>query len=130
MKNILRIVVLSLLLSCNVFAGAVWPDRDIIKVIKCWNPLKYKDYKQDKAESINQGKTKWEWELNLKERIAYRITESSDQLSKDKLNIRITTKNSIVVNDITGEVVFFLNMGGLVTVTYELDKKEICSYIY
>ena len=126
MKKLLVITILSMLLSSNAFAG--WFDKDIIKVTKCWNPAEYKNYNEDNAESIRSGFTKWEWELNLKEKIAYRIIEDRGQLKIDQFKIKISTKDYIIAHDPTGDVQFDLNKKSYVTMHRGKQIQKICKF--
>ena len=49
MNKILGIIVLSLLLSGNTYAG--WFDKDKITVKKCYNPTKANNYKAYKKQA-------------------------------------------------------------------------------
>tara|TARA_B100000787_G_scaffold123209_1_gene92705 strand:- start:257 stop:634 length:378 start_codon:yes stop_codon:yes gene_type:complete len=97
MKKLLLIIVLGLLLSSNAFAG--WFDKDKIKVTNCYDPSKFNNYKSSKKIDIKNGFTKWEWELNLKEKIAYHITEKNGQLGIDKSPIKIVTDDYIIATN-------------------------------
>ena len=75
MKKLLGILVLGLLLSGNSYAG--WLDKDKIKVTKCYDISLFTSYKERLKDLERKKKTaypfiltKWEWELNLKEKIA------------------------------------------------------------
>jgi len=125
-KKLLAITILGILLSCNAFAG--WFDKDIIKVTKCWDPVKYKNYKQDRAEGIRQGMKKWEWELNLKEKIAYRIMNIDGQLQIDQFKIKISTKDYIIAHDPTGDVQFDLENEGYITSIAGINISLVCNF--
>jgi len=128
-KLFLSFLVLGLLLSGNAYAG--WFDKDIIKVTKCWNPAEYKNYNEDNAESIRSGFTKWEWELNLKEKIAYHIIEDRGELKIDQFKIKISTKDYIIVHDPTGywdDVQFDLNKKSYITSSSGRRIQKICNF--
>ena len=100
MKKILGIVVLSLLLGGNTYAG--WFDKDKIKVTNCYETSKFKSYKA--AKKTGKFYKRWEWELNLKEKIAYHITvkKSGDPLEIEQHKIKIITDQYIIVSGANG----------------------------
>ena len=113
MKKILGIVVLGLLLSGNAYAG--WFDKDKIKATKCYNISVHNSYKEKLKSIENQKKngsplilTKWEWELNLKEKIAYRTTILNGKLNIAQFKIKISTDEYIIASDSTGDTQFDL----------------------
>ena len=101
MKKLLGILVLGLLLCSNAYAG--WFDKDKITVTKCYDPTKYNNYKAYKKQASKIRNKKWEWELNLKEKIAYRIIERDGQLKIDQFKIKASTKSYIIAHDPSGE---------------------------
>ena len=46
--------------------------------------------------------TKWEWELNLKEKIAYRTTILNGKLNIAQFKIKISTDEYIIASDSSG----------------------------
>ena len=126
MKKLLAIVVLGLLLSSNAYAG--WFDKDKITVTKCWDPSKYKNYKEDNKDSKRQGVTKWEWELNLKEKIAYRIMEKKGKLTIDQFKIKASTDDYIIVHDPTGDVQFDLKNEAYITSILDINVQALCDF--
>ena len=113
MKKILGVVVLSLLLGGNTYAG--WFDKDKIKVTKCYNISIYNSYKENLKAIENQKKngselilTKWEWELNLKEKIAYRTNKLNGKLNIAQFKIKISTDEYIIASDSSGDTQFDL----------------------
>ena len=126
MKKLLAIVVLGLLLSSNAYAG--WFDKDKITVTKCWDPSKYKNYKEDNKDSKRQGLTKWEWELNLKEKIAYRIMEKKGKLTIDQFKIKASTDDYIIVHDPTGDVQFDLKNEAYITSILDINVQALCDF--
>ena len=106
MKKILVIIVLGLLLSDNTYAG--WFDKDKIKVTKCYAYPDYKNYKEHAKAEHKHGLTKYEWELNLKEKIAYHIVEMNGQLKINQYKIKIATENYIIAHDPSGDFRFDL----------------------
>ena len=105
-KKLLVITILGMLLSSNAFAG--WFDKDIIKVTKCYAYPDYKNYKEHAKAEHKHGLTKYEWELNLKEKIAYKIIEINGQLRIDQFKIKIRTENYIIAHDPSGDFRFDL----------------------
>ena len=126
MKKLLGIVVVSLLLNGNAYAG--WFDKDKITVTKCWDPSKYKNYKEDNKDSKRQGVTKWEWELNLKEKIAYRIMEKKGKLTIDQFKIKASTDDYIIVHDPTGDVQFDLKNEAYITSILDINVQALCDF--
>ena len=106
MKKLLGIVVLGLLLSGNAYAG--WFDKDIILVTKCYAYPDFKNYKEHRKYNLKHGMTRYEWEINLKEKIAYKIVEMNGQLHIDQYKIKIKTKSYIVAHDPKGDFRFDL----------------------
>tara|TARA_B110000003_G_scaffold176722_1_gene176191 strand:+ start:146 stop:559 length:414 start_codon:yes stop_codon:yes gene_type:complete len=113
MKKLLGIVVLGLLLSGNAYAG--WFDKDKIKITKCYNLNNYNSYKDVLKDREHKKKTsfpflvtKWEWELNLKEKIAYRTVIINNELSINQFKIKIATDDYIIAHDPEGDVQFDL----------------------
>jgi len=121
MKKLLGIVVLGLLLCSNAFAG--WFDKDKIKVTKCWNPSKFNSYKEDEKYSSENGLTRWEWELKLKEKIAIRIMEINGQLKIDKFIIKIITDEFIIVTDNMTDMQFDLKNNAYIALETQLKCK-------
>ena len=125
MKKLLGIVVLGLLLSSNVYAG--WFDKDKIIVSKCYDISEFNSYKE-KLKDLEQKKkegypfigTKWEWELNLKEKMAYRTTILNDELSIARFEIIAATDDYIIVHDPSGDYQFDLKNEGIVIVDLQL----------
>ena len=119
MKKLLWITVLSLLLSSNSYAGLF--DKDKIKVTKCYDKSRFNNYKAQ-LKDVERKKetgypfilTKWEWELNLKEKIAYRTTIMNGELGINKFRIKIVTDDYIIVHDPSGDVQFDLRNEGVV----------------
>ena len=119
MKKLLWITVLSLLLSSNSYAGLF--DKDKIKVTKCYDISQFNNHKEQlkywerkKEEGYPFILTKWEWELNLKEKIAYRTTIMNGELGINKFRIKIVTDDYIIVHDPSGDVQFDLRNEGVV----------------
>ena len=104
MKKILGIVVMSLLLGGNTYAG--WFDKDKIKVTNCYETSKFKSYKA--AKKTGKFYKRWEWELNLKEKIAYRTTILNGKLNIAQFKIKISTDEYIIASDSTGDTQFDL----------------------
>jgi hypothetical protein len=96
MKKFLTILVLSLLLSGNAFAGLF--SKDKIKAKECYDDG-YKNYKEQKKWEIANGITKWEWELNLKDNMAILIVVQNGKLSLDRLPIIIKTDDYIIAKN-------------------------------
>ena len=96
MKKLLGIVVVSLLLNGNAYAG--WFDKDKIKVTKCYGG-DHKNYKAQKKWDIANGITKWEWELNLKDNMAVLIVKHYGKLIMDKLPIIVKTDDYIIAKN-------------------------------
>jgi len=95
MKKILGIIVLSLLLSGNAFAG--WFDKDKIKVTNCYDPKKHKNFKQRVRES---GDMNWAWEIDLKRDTAIlSFNPPNGKLQLIRHNIKIKTDRYIIVSD-------------------------------
>ena len=126
MKKLLGILIACLLLSGNAYAG--WFDKDKITVTKCWDPSKYKNYKEDNKDSKRQGVTKWEWELNLKEKIAYRIMEKKGKLTIDQFKIKASTDDYIIVHDPTGDVQFDLKNEAYITSIFGINVQRLCDF--
>ena len=124
MRKFLGIIVLSLLLSSNSYAG--WFDKDKIKVTKCYDPKDAKNYKEYKK--LSGVAKKFEWELKLKEKIAIRIFESNGQLKIDKFKIKIVTDDYIIVSDPTGDVQFDLKNEAYLTSIYGIQVQQICKF--
>ena len=124
MRKFLGIIVLSLLLSSNSYAG--WFDKDKIKVTKCYDPRDAKNYKEYKK--LSGVAKKFEWELKLKEKIAIRIIESNGQLKIDKFKIKIVTDDYIIVSDPTGDVQFDLKNEAYLTSIYGIQVQQICKF--
>ena len=97
MKKFLGIIVLGLLLSGNAYAG--WFDKDKIKVTKCYDRSQYSSFKSQQNDPINSNMTKWEWELNLKNKKAIRTVILNGELSLDQFVISIITDNYIIVKN-------------------------------
>ena len=119
MKNLLGILVLGLLLSGNVYAG--WFDKDKIKVTKCYDASEFNSYKEKLKDLENKKRTgyplimtKWEWELNLKEKMAYRTVIMNGELRIDRFSIKAATEDYIIVHDPTGDAQFDLKNEGIV----------------
>ena len=104
MKKLLWIVVLGLLLSSNSYAG--WFDKDKIIVKECYDPKIAKNFKTYKKSS--KSADRFEFELNLKEKIVYRILEMDGQLKIDQFPIKIQTNDYIIGHDPTGDLQFDL----------------------
>ena len=100
MKKLLAITILGLILSGNAYAG--WFDKDKIKVTSCYETSKFKSYKA--AKKTGKFYKKWEWELNLKDKIAYHITvkKSGDPLEIEQHKIKIITDQYIIVSGANG----------------------------
>ena len=126
MKKLLGILIACLLLSGNAYAG--WFDKDKITVTECWDPSKYKNYKEDNKDSKRQGVTKWEWELNLKEKIAYRIMEKKGKLTIDQFKIKASTDDYIIVHDPTGDVQFDLKNEAYITSILDINVQALCDF--
>ena len=119
MKKLLWITVLSLLLSSNSYAGLF--DKDKIKVTKCYDISQFNNYKEHLKDIEYKKRTgfafivyKWEWELNLKEKIAYRTVLINSELSIDQFKIKIATDDYIIVHDPSGDAQFDLKNEGIV----------------
>ena len=128
MKKILGIIVLSLLLSGSVYAG--WFDKDKITVKKCYDPTKANNYKAYKKQASQLDAKKWEWELNLKEKIAYRIIERDGQLKIDQFKIKISTKSYIIAHDPSGEgdFQFDLEDEAYITSIFGMNIRLLCNF--
>ena len=96
-KKLLDIIVLSLLLSGNTYAG--WFDKDKIKVTKCYDRSQYSSFKSQQNDPVNSTTTKWEWELNLKNKKAIRTVILNGELSLDQFVISIITDNYIIAKN-------------------------------
>ena len=112
-------MVLGLLLSGNVYAG--WFDKDKIKVSECYNISDFNSYKEKLKDLENKKRTgfpfimtKWEWELNLKEKMAYRTVIMNGELRIDRFGIIAATDDYIIVHDPTGDAQFDLKNEGIV----------------
>jgi len=97
MKKLLAITILGLLLSGSAYAG--WFDKDKIKVTKCYDRSQYSSFKSQQNDPINSNMTKWEWELNLKNKKAIRTVILNGELSLDQFVISIITDNYIIVKN-------------------------------
>ena len=126
MKKILGIVILGLLLSVNSYAG--WFDKDKITVTKCYDPTKDNNYKAYEKRASKKSATKWEWELNLKEKIAYRVMVLDGQLTIDQFKIKISTKDYIIAHDPTGDVQFDLENEGYITSIAGINISLVCNF--
>ena len=71
---------------------------------------------------------KWEWELNLKEKIAYRIMHIDGQLQIDQFKIKISTKDYIIAHDPTGDVQFDLENEGYITSIAGINISLVCNF--
>ena len=100
MTKLLAITIMGLILSGNAYAG--WFDKDKIKVTSCYETSKFKSYKA--AKKTGKFYKKWEWELNLKDKIAYHITvkNSGDPLEIEQHKIKIITDQYIIVSNANG----------------------------
>ena len=128
MKKLLGILIACLLLSGNAYAG--WFDKDKITVTECWDPSKYKNYKEDNKDSKRQGVTKWEWELNLKEKIAYRIMEKKGKLTIDQFKIKASTDDYIIVHEPLGlgDFQFDLENEAYITSILDINVQALCDF--
>ena len=126
MKKLLWILVLGLLLSGNAYAGLF--SKDKIKVTKCWDSTEFKNYKEQKKDRAKHGMTKWEWELNLKEKIAYRIVERNGQLQINQFKIIISTDDYIIAHDPAGDYQFDLNNESFITTFQAIKVQLVCKF--
>ena len=135
MKKLLGIVVLGLLLSSNVYAG--WFDKDKIIVSKCYDISEFNSYKEKLKDLENKKRTgyplimtKWEWELNLKEKMAYRTVIMNGELNIARFSIKAATEDYIIVHDPTGDAQFDLKNEGIViaNLAYGTHTKHQCKF--
>ena len=130
MKKILGIVILGLLLSVNSYAG--WFDKDKITVTKCYDPTKDNNYKAYEKRASKKSATKWEWELNLKEKIAYRVMVLDGQLTIDQFKIKISTKSYIIAHDPSGVGDFQFDLENEAYITTDIiyggNIKLLCNF--
>ena len=109
-KQIRYIVYFSLMMVVSAQAG--WFD-DKIKVRKCYDPKSYDNFEQYhefEVDSRIQGDpfamTKWDWDLDLKNKKALRITEVGGKLMMKELNL-LDSDNFVIVNYSDGSNVVF-----------------------
>ena len=128
MKKVILMLVAGLLLSGNAYAG--WLDKDIIKVTKCWDPTEADNYKAYKKQRSKKAAKKWEWELNLKEKIAYRIMVLDGQLKIDQFKIKVSTKSYIIAHDPSGEgdFQFDLENEAYITSIFGMNIRLLCNF--
>ena len=72
--------------------------------------------------------TKWEWELNLKEKIAYRILELNGQLKISQFKIIISTDDYIIAHDPSGDYQFDLNNEAFITTFQGIKTQLVCKF--
>ena len=129
MKKLLGILIACLLLSGNAYAGLF--DKDKIKVTKCWDPTTFNNYKAQEKEDIISGITKWEWQLNLKTKIAIRTTIINGQLSLDQFLIGIITDDYIIVKNtsmVGDDIQFDLQNKAYITTVNGTKVQYICKF--
>tara|TARA_B100001175_G_C19046406_1_gene419865 strand:- start:52 stop:462 length:411 start_codon:yes stop_codon:yes gene_type:complete len=130
MKKFSLFIFLCFFLVSNSYAG--WFDKNKIKVTKCYDISVFKNYKahlKDLERKKESGfpfiLTKWEWELNLKEKIAYRTTIMNGELGINQFRIKIATDDYIIVHDPTGDVQFDLRNEGVVVSSLDTNSSTM-----
>ena len=114
MKKFLMILVLSLFISANAYAGLF--SKDEFKFEKCYTES-YSNYNDWRANSLF---LKWKWEINLKNKTATRIAQLKDNVNEmriDQFQIIAVTKEFIKTNAPTGTSYVFYRKNGQIQVS-------------
>ena len=126
MKKLLGIIVLGLLLNGNAYAG--WFDKDKIIVKECYDSKNYKNFKTFKKNKNTRDADKFEIEINLKEKIVYRILEMDGKLRIDQFPIKIKTNDYIIAHDPTGDLQFDLKNEAYITSVGDYKIQMLCKF--
>ena len=126
MKKLLGILVISLLLSSNAYAG--WFDKDKIKITKCLGEG-IKNWKEQKKWNIKNGITKYQWELNLKDNMAILMVVENGKLSLDRLPIIVKTDDYIIAKN-NGRGSSFVGGSSGGDYQFDLQNEVITTYFF
>ena len=110
------------------YAYAGWFDKDKIIVKECYDSKNYKNFKTFKKNKNTRDADKFEIEINLKEKIVYRILEKDGELRIDQFPIKIKTNYYIIAHDPTGDLQFDLKNEAYITSVGDYKIQMLCKF--